>query len=115
MKNEFKNWRGFVSETADKLLKKYQAEFTMSIVQSSEIDRTVIMDDMRRIPNVTTVTRGDEISSTERVFIAEYLVRFVIPRGSNPKSYYDDTLIPKLNEIKGLTVSRQHGYEEIDI
>ena len=115
MKNEFNKWRKFVNEREDKLLKKYKAEFTMSIVQAKDIDRTVVMDDMRAIPNVTTATRGDEISSTEQTFVAEYTIRFVLPRGKDPRAFYSDILIPGLNRIKGLTVGRELGYEEIDI
>ena len=103
MKNEFNKWRKFVNEREDKLLKKYKAEFTMSIVQAKDIDRTVVMDDMRAIPNVTTATRGDEISSTEQTFVAEYTIRFVLPRGKDPRAFYSDILIPGLNRIKGST------------
>ena len=92
---------------------QYEAHFYLAITQAKEIDRTELMGFMRAIPNVTTVYREKEISTSPRIFVGEYKFRFVLSYGSNVKHYYDTVLKPELRRIKGLSIQRELGYEKI--
>ena len=92
---------------------QYEAHFYLAITQAKEIDRTELMGFMRAIPNVTTVYREKEISTSAQTFVGEYKFRFVLMHGANAKHYYDTVLKPELRRIKGLSIQRELGYEKI--
>ena len=116
MKKEFKKWRKFLLESKEKKFHdEYEAHFYLAILQSKEVDRTEIMASMRAIPSVTTVYREEEISTSPQIFVGEYKIRFVLPLKTSSKHYYDTTLKPELEKIKGLTIRRDLGYEEIGV
>jgi len=113
--------RNLIEETIEKILSekenaphdRYEANLYLSIEQSKDIDRTDIMNSMRAIPEVTTVYREREISTTQVTFIGEYIIRFILPIGENVQHYYNRELKPRLNTIKGLKIQRDLGYEKI--
>ena len=92
---------------------QYEAHFYLAITQAKEIDRTELMGFMRAIPNVTTVYREKEISTSAQTFVGEYKFRFVLMHGANAKHYYDTVLKPGLRKIKGLSIQRDFSYEKI--
>jgi hypothetical protein len=112
MKKEFKNWREFLAEE-ETAHDKYEANLYLAIEQSKEIDRTEIMDEIRAIHEVTTVYREREISTSAVTFIGEYIIRFILPHRSNAKSHYFDKLKPQLENIDGLSIHQDNGYEKI--
>lgn len=113
MKSEFKFWRQFINEREQIVQNAYLAHFVLSLAQKKEIDRTEVMNFMRAIPNVTTVYREKEISSTKQSFTAEYSVRFVLKHGHSAKKYHDTILKPGLRSINGLSIQVDKGYEKI--
>ena len=114
MKKQFEKWRQFLVESKGKKFHdEYEAHLYLAILQSKEIDRTEIMASMRAIPSVTTVYREEEISTSSEVFVGEYIIRFVLPLKSSAKHYYDTVLKRELEKIKGLTIRRDLGYEDI--
>ena len=92
---------------------QYEAHFYLALTQARDIDRTELMGFMRAIPNVTTVYREKEISTSAQTFVGEYKFRFVLSYGTNAKHYYDTVLKPGLRKIKGLLIQRDFGYEKI--
>ena len=113
MEKELKNWRKFLMEVEDPSHDRYEANLYLSIDQSKPIDRTEVMNEMRAIPEVTTVYREREISTSPVAFVGEYIVRFILPSASDAASYYNRELKPRLNSIKGLKIQRDLGYEKI--
>ena len=114
MINEVKKWRSFVNEREREVQDKYKAEFILSLRQEKDVDRTEVMNSMRAISDVTTAYRLKEISTSEQSFVAEYLVRFVLPHGTDAKHYYDIVLKPSLRKIHGVSVQRDKGYEKVE-
>jgi len=112
MKKEFKNWRNFLMERKQAVQDQYEAYFHLALTQSKDIDRTELMGFMRAIENVTTVTRIKEISTSEREFVGEYRIRFVLPHGHSPKDYYAK-LKSKLGLLDGLRIQQDFEYEKI--
>ena len=113
--------QNLIEETIEKILfekegashNRYEANLYLSIEQSKEIDRTEIMNEMRAIPEVTTVYREREISTSKSTFVGEYIVRFILPLGVDSSHYYNRELKPRLNSIRGLKIQRDRGFEEI--
>ena len=113
MKEEFKSWRKFLTAKEKPTHDRYEANLYLSIDQSKPIDRTEVMNEMRAIPEVTTVYREREISTSPRVFVGEYIIRFILPVHDDAKIYYNNTLGPKLKSIPGLVIQTDYGYEKI--
>ena len=113
MKNEFKSWRQFLTELEKPAHHRYEAFFYLSIDQAKPIDRTEVMNEMRAIPEVTTVYREREVSTSPVSFVGEYIIRFILPSRADAASYYNRELKPRLNSIKGLKIQRDLGYEKI--
>ena len=113
MKKELKNWRKFLMEKEESSHDRYEANLYLSIDQAKPIDRTEIMNEMRAIPEVTTVYREREISTSTRTFVGEYIVRFILPHGTDTYHYYNRELKPRLNSIKGLSIQRDFGFEKM--
>ena len=113
MKKEFKNWREFLAEKRGKFHDRYEAIGYLGIEQAKDIDRTDIMDEIRRITGVTTVYREKEISTSPRTFVGEYIIRFVLAKGKDPTLFYNKDLKPALKLIPGLTIEREFDWEKI--
>jgi len=113
MEKELKNWRKFLMEKEKPSHDRYEANLYLSIDQSKPIDRTEIMNEMRAIPEVTTVYREREISTSPQTFVGEYILRFILPSRTDANHYYNRELKPRLNSIKGLKIQRDLGYEKI--
>ena len=113
MKKEFKSWREFLTEKRGKIHDRYEAVGQLAIEQSKDIDRTDIMDEIRRITGVTTVYREREISTSSLSFVGEYIIRFILPKGKNPALFYNRDLKPALKLIPGLTIDREFNWEKI--
>ena len=113
MKKEFKSWREFLTEKEKPSHERYEANLYLSIDQSKPIDRTEVMNEMRAIPEVTTVYREREISSSPVTFVGEYIIRFILPPGVDIAHYYSRELKPRLNKISGLKIQRDFGYERM--
>jgi len=114
MKEEFKSWRKFLTEKEKPTHDRYEANLYLSIDQSKPIDRTEVMNEMRAIPEVTTVYREREISTSPKTFVGEYIIRFILPHKADATHYYARDLKPRLNKIPGLKIQRDLGYERID-
>ena len=112
MKEELTKWRQYLAEKERPVQDEYEAHFYLSLTQSKEIDRTELMGFMRAIPNVTTVYREKEISTSATSFVGEYKIRFVLIHGTDAKYYYDTVLKPGLRKIKGMSIHRDIGYEK---
>jgi len=113
MKKEFEKWRKFLIEKEKAAHERYEAVLFLSIDQTKPIDRTEVMNEMRAIPEVTTVYREREISTSKLAFVGEYKIRFILPRAINAANYYQRELKPRLQKIKGLRIQRDLGYEKI--
>jgi hypothetical protein len=113
MKKEFKKWRKFLLEKDKKAHDIYEAVLFLSIDQSKPIDRTEVMNEIRAIPEVTTVYREREVSTSKASFVGEYIIRFILPTAADSNSYYHRQLKPRLNSIKGLGIQRDNGFEKI--
>jgi len=113
MEKEFKSWRDFLTEKEKPAHDRYEARLYLSIDQSKPIDRTEVMNEMRAIPEVTTVYREREISTSPMIFVGEYMIRFILPSRVDVINYYNRELKPRLNSIKGLKIHRDFGYKKI--
>jgi len=113
MKEEFKNWREFLTEEETPSHHRYEAVCYLSIDQSTSIDRTEIMNEMRAIQQITTVYREREISTSPITFVGEYVIRFILDPGTDATRYYNRELKPKLNKIPGLKIQRDLGFERV--
>ena len=114
MKEQYrKKWQQFLTEKDKPNHYKYEARLHLTIDQDKPIDRTEVMDSMRAIPEITTVYREREISTSPRVFVGEYIIRFILPVHDDAKIYYNNTLGPKLKSIPGLGIQTDYGYEKI--
>jgi len=92
---------------------RYEANLYLSIDQSKPIDRTEVMNEMRAIPEVTTVYRVREVSTSPATFVGEYVVRFILKSGIDAMHYYTRELKPRLNRIIGVKIQHDFGYEKI--
>ena len=114
MKKEFKKWRNFLTEKEEKISQdRYEGNIYLAIEQSKPIDRTEVMNQIRAIPEVTTVYREREISTSTRNFVGEYIIRFILSPGTDAAHYYNRELKPQLNKIPGLKIQRDLGYERM--
>jgi len=113
MENAFKKWREFLTEKRGTLHDRYEAVGHLGIEQSKDIDRTDIMDAIRRITGVTTVYRDREVSTSPRTFVGEYIIRFILAKGKDPTLFYNRDLKPALDLIPGLTIDREFNWEKI--
>ena len=114
MKNEFDKWREYLCESEKAVHDRYEAKLYISISQSKDIDRTDIMNQIRAIPEVTTVYRDREISTSKENFVGEYILRFVLRKGTSPDHYYARTLLPRLKNINGLSVQKSFGFDKME-
>jgi hypothetical protein len=114
MKKQLEKWKKYLSEEKKPNQERYEAKFYLNLEQSKDVDRTELMNFMRAIPNVTTVYREEEISTSKESFVGEYRFRFVLPVGTDSKYYYDQVLKTNLKRIKGLSIQRDLGYEKIE-
>jgi len=115
MERELKNWRKYLTENKERLHKRYEANLNLAIEQSREIDRTDIMDAIRAIPEVTTVYREREVSTSAQFFVGEYILRFLLPPGKDIAIFYESSIKKKLKEIPGLWIDHDFGYEQIGV
>ena len=93
---------------------RYEGNIYLAIEQSKPIDRTEVMNQIRAIPEVTTVYREREISTSTRNFVGEYIIRFILSPGTDAAHYYNRELKPRLNQIRGLKIQHDYGFEKID-
>tara|TARA_R110000851_G_C12899446_1_gene548017 strand:+ start:56 stop:412 length:357 start_codon:yes stop_codon:yes gene_type:complete len=114
MKKEFKKWRSFLTEKEEKISQdRYEANLYLSIEQSKPIDRTEVMNQIRAIPEVTTVYREREVSTSARNFVGEYIIRFILSPGTDARHYYSRELKPRLSKINGLKIQHDFDFEKI--
>ena len=115
MKEQYqKKWQQFLTEKEKPNHYKYEARLHLTIDQDKPIDRTEVMDSMRAIPEITTVYREREISTSPRIFVGEYIIRFILPVHKDAQIYYDDTLKTRLKSIPGLGIQSDYGFERFE-
>jgi multidrug efflux pump subunit AcrB len=114
MKKELTNWKNFLAETEKNVQDRYESTFYLAIQQSKDIDRTDVTNQMRAIPEVTTVYREREVSTSQSQFVGEYIIRFILPREQSANKYYDNELKPRLNRIRGVKIQRDFGFEKLE-
>tara|TARA_Y100000034_G_scaffold128392_1_gene182843 strand:- start:403 stop:759 length:357 start_codon:yes stop_codon:yes gene_type:complete len=115
MKKEFKNWRRFLIEKEKKTHYRYEAHCYLSIDQSKPIDRTEVMNEIRAIPEVTTVYREREISTSKSRFVGEYIIRFLLSVNINADNYYTKQLKHRMRQINGVQIQRDLGFKRMDV
>tara|TARA_R110000851_G_scaffold259259_2_gene411785 strand:- start:368 stop:709 length:342 start_codon:yes stop_codon:yes gene_type:complete len=92
---------------------EYKGYIVLNIRQSQDIDRTEILGFIRAIPNVTTIRREREISTTENTYTGEFLVRIVLKHGESIKKYVDSVLKPKIRLINGVSLQGLKDLEKV--
>ena len=113
MKKAIKSWRSFLTESEMPTHNRYEAVLDLSIDQDKSIDRTEIMNEIRAIPAVTTVYREEEVSTSTRLFVGKYVIRFILPPTDDPVRYYSRELKPQLNSILGLGIQTDHKFTKV--
>jgi hypothetical protein len=69
---------------------------------------------IRSIPNVTTIRREREISTSESTFVGEFSLRIVLPHGQSIKKYIDNVLKPNIRDIDGVGLQSIASLEKVN-
>lgn len=93
---------------------EYVAEINLAIRQDKDIDRTKVLNFIRSIPNVTTIRREKEISTSENSFVGEFSLRIVLPHGQSIKKYVDNVLKPSIRDIDGVGLQAISNLEKVN-
>jgi len=103
-----------LNESKDrKVQDEYKGLVVLNIRQSRGIDRTEVLGFIRAIPNVTTIRREREISTSESTYTGEFLIRIVLKHGESIKEYIKTVLKPKIRAIDGVSLQRLKDLEKI--
>ena len=95
-------------------LRIFVATFVIS-VDKTVADAGVIANQIRSIPNVTTVIKDTFGAEQTHGFKALYYIKFALEEYENLEIYITKVLKRSLLGIKGLTVNSFRGTEELDI
>ena len=110
-----RKWNKFLMDTEQGIesnIKLYVATFILTI--SKEIyDSTEITNLIRKISNVTTVTKRVIGLGNETSFRGIYDIKFVLEPHENIDIYLNKVLKRQLALIKGVRVNKFQGFEEI--
>lgn len=96
-----------------KVQDSYRGTLILAIRQSKNIDRTEVMGFIRAIPNVTTIRREKEISTSKEFYVGEFSIRIVLKYGENINNYLSSILKPSINKIDGVYVRSLRSLEKV--
>ena len=104
-----------LNESKEKdVLDEYKGYITLNIRQSGDIDRTEALGFIRAIPNVTTIRREREISTSESTYKGEFLIRIVLKHGQSLKKYLETVLKPRVRMIDGVSLQGISDLEKVN-
>ena len=96
-----------------KIQDQYIAKIILSMRQSKDVDRTEVTGFIRAIPNVTTIRRDREISTSKEFYVGEFSIRIVLKHGQNIKNYIDTVLKSGIRKINGVNLQSLKHLEQV--
>ena len=96
------------------VIDEYKGYIVLNIRQSGDIDRTEALGFIRAIPNVTTIRREKEISTSPSTYTGEFSIRIVLKHGESLKKYIETVLKPKVRMIDGISLQSVSDLEKVN-
>lgn len=91
----------------------YAITYKLKISKVTGGNKTQTLNDIRKIPNVTTVFREEKGFEDKDVVMAPYSIKFALERGQSPDMFVRRILAPQLRQIPGLGIQGSMGIEKI--
>jgi hypothetical protein len=110
-----RKWRKYLLEVErpKDALRKYVATYILTI-KKAIIQREDAMNFIRKIRNVTTVTKIAGGIEEEEFITGVYAVKFVLAPDENENVYLARTLKPQILEINGVRINSFKGVDRLD-
>lgn len=103
-----------LNEATDRQVQdEFVATMILNIRQDRDIDRTEALGFIRAIPNVSTVRREREISTTEQTYVGEFNVRIILKHGQSISKYINSVLKPSISNIDGVSLQDIINLEKV--
>ena len=102
-----------LSENEREVQDEYTASIIVNIQQSQDVDRTEVLGFIRAIPNVSTIRREREITTSDSTYVGEFLIRLILKHGQSVKKYIDNVLKPEIRKIRGVSLQSLSNLEKI--
>ena len=102
-----------LTENEREVQDEYTASIVLNIQQSSDVDRTEVLAFIRAIPNVSTIRRVREISTSDTTYVGEFLIRLILKHGQSVTKYTDNVLKPEIRKIRGVSLQSLSNLEEV--
>jgi hypothetical protein len=102
-----------LTENEREVQDEYTASIVLNIQQSSDVDRTEVLAFIRAIPNVSTIRRVREISTSDSTYVGEFLIRLILKHGQSVTKYTDNVLKPEIRKIRGVSLQSLSNLEKV--
>ncbi len=102
-----------LTENEREVQDEYTASIVLNIQQSSDVDRTEVLAFIRAIPNVSTIRRVREISTSDTTYVGEFLIRLILKHGQSVTKYTDNVLKPEIRKIRGVSLQSLSNLEKV--
>ena len=96
-----------------KIQDEYVGKVILAFKQSKDVDRTEVMGFIRAIPNVTTIRREREISTSKETYVGEFSLRIILKYGQNIKTYINTVLKSGIKKINGVSLQSFKHLEKV--
>lgn len=112
----YNNWNEYLL-TENKEYNQVIYKIIYDLVISKQIggNKTQTLNDIRKIPEVTTVFRMEKGYEDDEQLMAPYSIKFALKRGENPDIFLRKILRPSLKRIKGLSIQGSKGLEKVGL
>lgn len=107
------NWKEFLYENKDYNQVVFRIVYHLRISKKIGGNKTQVLNDIRRIPKVTTVFRIKKGYEDEKVVLAPYAIKFALKKGENPDIFVRKTLKPSIKRIEGVGIQGSEGLEKV--
>lgn len=117
MMNLFREWvNNNVQEISDPSYQQdlYRLIAVLTISKGVGGDKTETQNEIRSIPNITTVTLEQELSDEPGHFVGEYSIKIALEKGEGLKDYIRRIFKPEIKRIDGLKINIIKKIEKIE-
>ena len=109
------SWNEFLFERKDYNQVIYKVVYHLHISKKIGGNKTQVVNDIRKIPNVTTVFRNEKGFEDENAVKAPYSVKFALKKGDNPDIFVKKTLRPAIKKLQGVGIQGSEGLEQVEL
>ena len=109
------SWKNYINEDFEGSYEQeiFDVFFQVRILKNAGGNKSQTQNEIRSIPNVTTVSSEGGFSEFDDSFVGTFHIRFALETPEEKNKYIEQTLKPGLRKIKGLSIIKMKGLEKI--